>query len=54
MADEVDGRGDLLADGALGQLKAGHEGHGFEAGDDVAGELAWRVVSDPSCPVFMA
>ena len=34
--DEVDGAGDLLADGPHGQVDAGHEHHRLEAGEAVA------------------
>ena len=34
--DDVDGGGDLLADGAHRQVHAGHQHHGLEAGDGVA------------------
>ena len=34
--DEVEGAGDLLADGAHGQVDAGHQHHGLEAGQGVA------------------
>ena len=36
MDDQVDGRRDLLADGALGQLEAGHHDHRLESREDVA------------------
>ena len=35
--DDVDGRGDLLADGPDRQLEAGHQHHGLEPGQGVAG-----------------
>ena len=37
--DEVDGRRHLLADGPDGQVEAGHQGHGLEAGQRVAGAV---------------
>src|SRR6202008_3581970 len=37
--DEVDRRGDLLADGADREVDAGHEDHRLEAGVDVAGAV---------------
>ena len=36
---EVDGRGDLLPDGPGGQVEAGHEHHGLEPGQGVAGRV---------------
>src|SRR6478752_339913 len=37
--DQVDGRGDLLADGADRKVDAGHEDHRLEAGEHVAGAV---------------
>ncbi len=36
LQDEIDGGGDLFADGAHGELEAGHEDHRLEAADGVA------------------
>ena len=37
--DHVDGSGDLFADGAHGQVDAGHQHHGLETGQAVAGTV---------------
>lgn len=42
MDDEVDGRRDLLADGALRQLEAGHHDHCLEAREDIARAVGVR------------
>ena len=54
MDDEVDGRGDLLADGAQRHLVAGHQDHRLEARSMSGGLLAWPVESEPSWPVVIA